>query len=49
MSGLWALNEDWMEDAEPWDINSTDDETVSDDEPLGWEEDDDLEEVINPL
>jgi hypothetical protein len=47
MSGLWALNEDWLEDSDPWDNGNpyVDDEETAD-EPIGWEEDDDLEEVI---
>ena len=44
MSGLWALDEDWDEDSDPWDNGNPylpEDET----EDTGWEEDDDLEEI----
>ena len=47
MSGLWTLDEDWLEDSDPWDNGNpcvNEDETA--DDPLGGEEDDDLEEVI---
>lgn len=48
MSGLWAMNEDWLEDSDPWDNGNpwVDENERDEDEPLGWEEDDDLEEVI---
>jgi hypothetical protein len=47
MSGLWAMDEDWDEDSAPWDgVSSYTDEDDDDSESEGWEEDDDLEEVI---
>ena len=54
MSGLWALDEDWEADDVPaWlpdvAVDAEGNPTDEQDEPLGWEEDDDLEEVINPL
>ena len=48
MSGLWAMDEDWNEDSDPWDNGNPyvdEDESGSDEESLGWEEDDDLNEI----
>jgi hypothetical protein len=50
MSGLWALDEDWLEDSDPWDngnpyVDEGEEDTPADDDAEEWEEDDDLEEL----